>query len=59
MIYLAAMLESVFSQGKGQVVKTCVIFKSMEVTLFVRGVFLVCVFQMGYAMRGIKSIIIL
>ena len=46
--YLAAMLESVFSRGDGQVVKTCVIFKSMEVTLFVRVVFLVRVFKIGY-----------
>ena len=36
------MLKSVFSQGKGQEVKTCATLKSMEVTLLVRVVFLIC-----------------
>ena len=55
------MLKSVFSQGKGQVVKTCVTFKSMEMTLLVRVVFFVSVFQIAYAMsmRGINGIMIM
>ena len=40
----AAMWKSVSSQGKGHVVKTCVTFKSMEMTLLVGVVFFVRVF---------------
>ena len=59
----AATLKSFFPQGKGQVhvVKTCVNFKSMEVTFSVRVVFFVRIFQIGDAMtskRGIKGILI-
>ena len=53
------MLKTVFSQGKGQVVKTCVTFKSTEMALLVRVVFFVCAFQIDYAMTGIKGMIII